>query len=919
MTGGIPCCRNCFALALEDETCSVRTTSYIRPDRDPRPPPSHLAERNWPPQVQFLYQNGRPTSQAAPYRGPEKRLSQDDVQSPALIPSPGQHKGHALRLSAKEATQQARVLVLEGGDLAAPLHGQLRELWLYEDQPYTPNYEYLSYTRPDAAGDIDRSEALYLGDYWDIVYVTKDCASALRHVRNADAPRTLWVDAVCLSQQEEPQQIPIIARVCSNADRVVAYLGDASDTSRNALSWLDHQAHGHTSTMPSAVRKRKRDGQGQEGRSEIAAAVRRLFERPYFSPIRVVLELTVAQSVLLQCGWDTALWPLAGLTGDGDGDGAPRWLSYRQRRAAICEEDLLPLLTCTRHNRCADPRDRIFCIVGMIRRWNGAAIPPCCDLSVREVFTGIAAYLATRHAALGSVLSLAAAGTDRPRDTGMLLLPTWVPDWGNLPTPGTAQHATPEVCLDTAGHISSARARWTLYSGEEKIPEVYSDSGFLRVPAMLLSPPSRPALSISERSGATILALHRDWDDNRFSISWPLPAANTHLSEDDELVWLAGQLAVVRPDEHRAGHYSVVLALGGDFTLAVPPSLAGLDDLEEGTEDMDNETYERLTGSMFTTDGEGSYPTPQIRRRIGPMSTERQARVMMLASGLTTEEDVVIDHSAIEGSTIGGADGGDVQEGFRKARDRLLDLALYSRAGLFRAERALWEELVRACTDLRLHDALGARLLAARPADLGLGGGELGGPAQVMAWARDWSLWKMLEQADLGTALPRFAPLVSALIRWLRSVEGLFRWQSTKGQVLSTIWDGDFPGSDMPSRWLQNWQAYIEHGTSHMSTTYDPASMKQVVVAVLQHATRLVKVANARLPDLDRTGLGELDETMRRRAAIAERISAMEWVHCAFWAADIQHLSDFDQDMVLRMELRALGLEGDREEVIIVT
>lgn len=56
---------------------------------------------------------------------------------------------------------------------------------------------------------------------------------------------------------------------------------------------------------------------------------------------------------------------------------------------------------------------------------------------------------------------------------------------------------------------------------------------------------------------------------------------------------------------------------------------------------------------------------------------------------------------------------------------------------------------------------------------------------------------------------------------------------------------------------------------------------------------------------------------MGERQAISENIQVLEWVQHAFWTADISHLSDFDQKMVVRMEMWPLGLDLDREKTMI--
>ena len=60
--------------------------------------------------------------------------------------------------------------------------------------------------------------------------------SRLRHRSNIQ--RVLWVDAVCINQNdasEKEQQIQIMAKIFALANRVVIWLGDATEDSDQAL------------------------------------------------------------------------------------------------------------------------------------------------------------------------------------------------------------------------------------------------------------------------------------------------------------------------------------------------------------------------------------------------------------------------------------------------------------------------------------------------------------------------------------------------------------------------------------------------------------------------------------------------------------------------------------------------------------
>lgn len=75
-----------------------------------------------------------------------------------------------------------------------------------------------------------------------IISVTQNLDIALRHLRNRDQERVLWVDAICINQRdlaERSSQVPLMTRIYSVARQVVVWLGPEQDDGEYALSLLD--------------------------------------------------------------------------------------------------------------------------------------------------------------------------------------------------------------------------------------------------------------------------------------------------------------------------------------------------------------------------------------------------------------------------------------------------------------------------------------------------------------------------------------------------------------------------------------------------------------------------------------------------------------------------------------------------------
>jgi len=75
------------------------------------------------------------------------------------------------------------------------------------------------------------------------LHVTLNLLIALKHLRRDHVPRILWVDAICINQEDLRERSSEVGRmgwIYSKADSVIAWLGSSSDNSALALPLFDH-------------------------------------------------------------------------------------------------------------------------------------------------------------------------------------------------------------------------------------------------------------------------------------------------------------------------------------------------------------------------------------------------------------------------------------------------------------------------------------------------------------------------------------------------------------------------------------------------------------------------------------------------------------------------------------------------------
>jgi hypothetical protein len=133
-----------------------------------------------------------------------------------------------------KARQEIRVLDLRPGTGDAPLSGQLRHVFL--DESKKPHYETISY----AWGETDLFDNISV--VGQNIHIPVSAGSALRCIRFPDKTRTLWIDCVCINQNNEHEkthQVSLMADIFQKSCRTLAHLGDDDEnTARRAFDGL---------------------------------------------------------------------------------------------------------------------------------------------------------------------------------------------------------------------------------------------------------------------------------------------------------------------------------------------------------------------------------------------------------------------------------------------------------------------------------------------------------------------------------------------------------------------------------------------------------------------------------------------------------------------------------------------------------
>jgi hypothetical protein len=291
--------------------------------------------------------------------------------------------------------------------------------------------------------------------------ITTNLRNALVRLRHEATPRTLWIDAIAIDQDnipEKSQQITFMRHIYRRATRVVVFLGEAYENSNSAMSacerlWTIAARHQteillqEPETQLRTLPIQGEDANPLQVSDREETAVMDLVNRPWFARAWVLPEIGLARDAIVLCGTRQLPWQVfcAGL-GWGIRHTISdvffgvifteafvdfRVVSQLQERTP-CEnpaDDLLSLLFQFRTRHATDDRDKIWALLGLVSGQSpDFHIVPDYSTPSTDVYKNTAAAI------MQSSRSLDVLGgcflDDKASDLAWKL-PSWVVDWSN--------------------------------------------------------------------------------------------------------------------------------------------------------------------------------------------------------------------------------------------------------------------------------------------------------------------------------------------------------------------------------------------------------------------------------------------------------------------------------------------------------
>ena len=366
-------------------------------------------------------------------------LSQNSAQMQLPPPVPSSST-QTYRYSPLKHHHDIRLLYLLPGKDRAPLSCSLRIVSLSEP----PVYEALSYTwgEPIFSASI---ECFTKGQ----LPITENLSKALLRLRLGDRLRVLWIDAICINQQdlvERNHQVTLLQDTFQKAKNVIVWLGEDTGDANEAFKILRAIDPSSSSSMD-IIRLMITDRQN---------ALAKFLGRSWFRRIWVVQELICAQKATITCGdhemegerfLDVAstikkIGKLSSLRDQSVQDALFTLGSIRVRRRwheRGGKDELEVLLYNYRKCLASDQRDKIFALVGIARGRIAPACTPDYSKGVLEVYRNLAMHFIIVEQNPDLLVHCAyIVGSKSP------LLPSWVPDWSQ----NLYSNCSPMLCPD---------------------------------------------------------------------------------------------------------------------------------------------------------------------------------------------------------------------------------------------------------------------------------------------------------------------------------------------------------------------------------------------------------------------------------------------------------------------------------------
>jgi hypothetical protein len=274
-----------------------------------------------------------------------------------------------------------------------------------------------------------------------LLAITQNVDSALRRFRLTNRRRYLWIDAICINQedlQEKSSQVSKLGYFFSTASKVLIWLGEFELPGERALKIFKHLSSTPDDTGQAVSVIAFRKWVEEEFDPDLLPTLEYILRQSWFKRRWIIQEVALSKRAAIYYGCEeipfsvfvnaiTRLRRAGFFTATYENDVAESMATVETLRQSFgFRPPILELLTIFSSHECLDDRDRIFAIQGLSQPQTKSTY----EITPNEVTLNFAMDLASAKKAE----LLNCAGAYRPSFGHFSLEhPSWVPDWRCAP------------------------------------------------------------------------------------------------------------------------------------------------------------------------------------------------------------------------------------------------------------------------------------------------------------------------------------------------------------------------------------------------------------------------------------------------------------------------------------------------------
>lgn len=323
-----------------------------------------------------------------------------------------------------------------------------------------PTYEALSYV----VGDTSTKTPVTCNG--ESIGITENLRVALLHLRSESSERVLWVDQICINQnnpEERNRQVSMMGQIFHKPLRVIVWLGPADEYTPEvwrlfselaALQEIEDLQRYHIDLMVkprSSTSISNPECSHPWGGPELPQrlsnlpprsspqwnALQQILFRPWFDRVWTFQEGIVSAHCNVHCGLLVIPWlRLSDACKAISVLGLGRWIGKAQRSTAWLDiqakrwhsqkrSTLHFLLIQTRSRAAGEPKDRIFAIRALVKESCAVLIKVEYQRALQDIYSDAVRICISQD----NCLSILSCVEVRRTDESARLMPSWVPDW----------------------------------------------------------------------------------------------------------------------------------------------------------------------------------------------------------------------------------------------------------------------------------------------------------------------------------------------------------------------------------------------------------------------------------------------------------------------------------------------------------